>query len=142
MVDSVLVAMDNSPLSREALEFALDTFSDADVTVVHVAYPELDMLPADTSEVYEVDIDDLDGIGDETARSVFETIRDVADGRDISVTFLIGEADRRLVEYTDRGDFDHVVLGTHGREGLSRLLIGSVAEAVVRQTNVPTTLVR
>ena len=154
MVDSVLVAMDDSPLSREALVFALDAFPDADITAVHVAYPEIDMLPADTEEVYEADLDELDDVGDETAASVFETIRDVIgehetvdsrdldDGRELSVTYLLGEANRRLVEYADEGEFDHVVMGTHGREGLSRLLIGSVAEEVVRQTDVPTTLVR
>ena len=142
MVNNVLVAMDDSPLSREALAFALDTFPDAEVTVVHVAYPEIDMLPADMNEVYKVPPDKLDGVGDEPAQTVFEAVRDVAAGRDLSVTFLMGETDRRLVEYTDEGGFDHVVLGTHGRSGLSRLLIGSVAEAVVRKTDVPTTLVR
>lgn len=142
MVDTVLVAMDDSPLSREALAFALDTFPEAEITAVHVAYPEIDMLPADTSEVYDAALDDLDGVGDEAAQTVFESIREVADGRDLSVTFLLGETDRRLVEYTEEGGFDHVVLGTHGREGLSRLLLGSVSEAVVRQTDVPTTLVR
>lgn len=142
MTDTVLVAMDDSPLSREALAFALDTFPDAEITAVHVAYPEIDMLPADTSEVYDAALDDLDGVGDEAAQAVFESIREVADGRDLSVTFLLGETDRRLVEYAEEGGFDHVVLGTHGREGLSRLLLGSVAEAVVRQTDVPTTLVR
>lgn len=159
MVNSVLVAMDDSPLSREALTFALDTFPAADVTVVHVAYPELDMLPADTEEAYHADLDELDGVGDETAASVFRTVRDVADEyegdtdheddadhgddsvRDLSVTFLVGETDDRLVEYAEAGGFDLVVMGTHGREGLSRILIGSVAEAVVRRTDVPTTLV-
>jgi len=142
MVNNVLVAMDDSPLSREALAFALDTFPDAEVTVVHVAYPEIDMLPADMNEVYKVPPDKLDGVGDEPAQTVFEAVRDVAAGRDLSVTFLMGETDRRIVEYTEEGEFDHVVLGTHGRKGLSRLLIGSVAEEVVRQTDVPTTLVR
>lgn len=142
MVSNVLVAMDDSPLSREALAFALDAFPDAEVTVVHVAYPEIDMLPADMNEVYKVPPDKLDGVGDEPAQTVFEAVRDVAAGRDLSVTFLMGETDRRIVEYTEEGGFDHVVLGTHGRKGLSRLLIGSVAEEVVRQTDVPTTLVR
>jgi len=142
MVNSVLVAMDDSPLSREALAFALDTFPDAQITAVHVAYPEIGMLPADVNEVYDADPDQLDGVGDKTAQTVFETIRSVADGHDLSVTFLMGETDRRLVEYTAEGGFDHAVLGTHGRSGLSRLLIGSIAEAVVRETDVPTTLVR
>ncbi|EMA59450.1 universal stress protein [Halorubrum kocurii] len=142
MTDSVLVAMDDSPLSREALAFALDTFPDAAVTVVHVAYPELDMLPEDTEEVYGASVDELDGVGDETAASVFETVREVAGDRDVAVTFLTGETDRRIVEYADDGGFGHVVLGTHGRSGISRVLIGSVAEAVLRETTVPTTLVK
>ena len=142
MPDRILVAMDDSPLGRQSLAYALDTFPDARITVVHVAYPEIDMLPADASEVYDVDPDDLDGVGDETAHAVFEAIRDLAGDRDLTVTYLLGETDRRLVEYTESGEFDHVVMGTHGREGLSRVLIGSVAEAVVRKTEVPTTLVK
>ncbi|PAU84676.1 universal stress protein UspA [Halorubrum salipaludis] len=142
MTDSVLVAMDDSPLSSEALAFALETFPDARVTVVHVAAPDLDMLPADTEEVVGAALDDLDGVGDETAASVFETVREVAADRDVAVTFLTGEAERRIAEYAEEGDFDHVVLGTHGRSGLSRALIGSVAEAVTRETAVPTTLVK
>ncbi|MFC5136384.1 MULTISPECIES: universal stress protein [Haloferacaceae] len=137
-----LVAMDDSPLARESLVYALEVFTDARVTIVHVAYPELDMLSTDIEEVYGADPAELDGVGDETARNVFETIRDVVDDRSVAVTYLLGEADRRLVEYVQEGSFDHVVMGTHGRDGLSRLLIGSVAEAVVRRTDVPTTLVK
>ncbi|MFC6752152.1 universal stress protein [Halorubrum tibetense] len=142
MPERILVAMDDSPLGRESLAYALDTFPDARITVVHVAYPEIDMLPANASEVYDADPDDLGEVGDETARAVFEAIRDLAGDRDLTVTYLLGETDRRLVEYAEAGEFDHVVMGTHGREGLSRVLIGSVAEAVVRKTDVPTTLVK
>lgn len=141
MTDSVLVAMDDSPLSSEALAFAFDTFPDAELTVVHVASPELDMLPESTEEVFGASLDELDGVGDETAQSVFQTVRDVAGDRDVGVTFLTGEPTRRLIEYADDGGFDHVVLGTHGRSGISRVLIGSVAETVLRETTVPTTLV-
>ncbi|WP_144920851.1 universal stress protein [Halorubrum salsamenti] len=142
MTDSVLVAMDDSPLGREALAVALETFPDARVTVVHVAFPDFDMLPEDTEEAFGASLDELDDVGDETAASVFETVREVADGRDVAVTFLTGEPERRIAEYADEGEFDHVVLGTHGRSGLSRALIGSVAEAVTRETAVPTTLVK
>jgi nucleotide-binding universal stress UspA family protein len=142
MADTVLVAMDDSPLSREALAFALETFPDARITVVHVAYPELDMLPNDTEEIVGASLDELDGVGDETAASVFEAIREVASDRDVAVTFLMGEAERRIVEYVEEEGFDHVVLGTHGRSGISRALIGSVAEAVTRKTTIPTTLVK
>ncbi|WP_418283141.1 universal stress protein [Halorubrum sp. DTA98] len=142
MVDTVLVAMDDSPLGREALAYALDTFPDARIVAAHVAFLEFDMLPTDTEEVFEADPNDLGGVGDETAQSVFATIRETAGDRPVAVSFLTGEPDDRLVEYVESEGFDEVVLGTHGREGVSRLLIGSVAESVVRRTDVPTTLVK
>lgn len=142
MTRSMLVAMDDSPLGREALTYALETFPDARIVAAHVAHLDLDMLPTDTPEVREAALDELDGVGDETAQNVFATIREVADGRDVRASFLTGEPDERLVEYVEEGEFDGVVMGTHGRDGIARLLIGSVAEAVVRRTAVPTTLVK
>jgi nucleotide-binding universal stress UspA family protein len=47
-----------------------------------------------------------------------------------------------IVTYADENDVDHVVLGSHGRKGLTRVLLGSVAEAVVRRSPVPVTVVR
>jgi universal stress protein A len=50
-----------------------------------------------------------------------------------------GDGDPRLVigDYAQRNGFDLVVMGTHGRTGRERLLIGSVAETVVRSSRVP-----
>jgi universal stress protein A len=42
-----------------------------------------------------------------------------------------------IVDYAQRNGFDLVVMGTHGRTGRDRLLIGSVAETVVRSSRVP-----
>lgn len=47
-----------------------------------------------------------------------------------------------IQEYADEHDFDLVVMGTHGRRGVDRLLIGSVAEDVVRTVQCPTLTVR
>ena len=142
MTERVLVAIDDSTLGRDSLAYALDVFPDARVTAVHVADPALDMLPADAEDVYETDPNSLDGVGEETAQTVFETIREVSGTTAVDVTYLVGPVENRLVEYVEAGEFDHVVMGTHGRDGLSRLLIGSVAEAVVRRTEVPTVLVK
>ena len=43
----------------------------------------------------------------------------------------------RIVGYANEHDIDLIVMGTHGRTGLGRLLMGSVAEAVVRQAECP-----
>lgn len=164
MVQTVLVAMDESPQAREALSYAIEAFPTADIVVVHVAYPEYDMLPSDTEETFEAPVDELDGIGDETAQTVFEAVRSVVRESEvpttpseatpgeagaassptgsITVSFLLGDPADRIVEYAEEEEFDTIVVGTHGREGVSRLLIGSVAETVVRQTTAPTVLVK
>lgn len=51
--------------------------------------------------------------------------------------FIIGRPSDELVNYAKEEDIDLVVMGTHGRTGLSRLLMGSVAEAVVRKAQCP-----
>mgnify|MGYP006174003235 CR=1 FL=1 len=54
----------------------------------------------------------------------------------------IGHAPRRILEFADEGRVDLIVLGSHGRTGLGRLLIGSVAERVVRKASCPVLTVR
>ena len=50
---------------------------------------------------------------------------------------LVGDPATAIVETAEKEDADMIVLGTHGRTGLTRLLMGSVAEAVVRRANCP-----
>jgi nucleotide-binding universal stress UspA family protein len=53
-----------------------------------------------------------------------------------------GPPSREIVEYATEEGCDLVVMGTHGRGGLNRLLLGSVAERVVRSSEVPVLTVR
>lgn len=55
---------------------------------------------------------------------------------------LDGDPATRIVHFAEHGGFDLVVMGTHGRHGLSRALIGSVAESVARRSKVPVLVAR
>ena len=44
--------------------------------------------------------------------------------------------------YAEENDIDHIVVGSHGRGGVSRMLLGSVAETVARRSSVPVTIIR
>ena len=55
---------------------------------------------------------------------------------------LEGSPAREIVAYAERSGADLVVMGTHGRGGINRILIGSVAERVVRSSPVPVLTVR
>jgi nucleotide-binding universal stress UspA family protein len=55
---------------------------------------------------------------------------------------LIGPPAETIARFARRGRFDKIVMGTHGRTGMSRLLMGSVATKVLHLSTVPVTLVK
>lgn len=55
----------------------------------------------------------------------------------VTAAVQIGDEARGIVNYADEGDFELVVMGTHGRTGIKRALLGSVAEKVVRHAHCP-----
>ncbi|MFB6107519.1 MAG: universal stress protein [Haloplanus sp.] len=142
MPDHVLVPFDGSDLSVRALDHALSSFPDAAVTVLYVVDP-IDL-------VYEAEAGGT-GVAEEWFAAAREGADDVldraqarADEDDVTLSreVIVGAAGREIVRYTEDHDVDHVVLGSHGREGLSRVLLGSVAEYVVRRAAAPVTVVR
>ncbi|RQG92702.1 universal stress protein [Natrarchaeobius halalkaliphilus] len=134
MTRHLLVPMDDSDPARAALRHALTTFPGAEVTVVHA-------------------VDDLEagyggdpGMGDVSSSSdpeFFDDVRAAAAEHDASVepTVLRGTAATAILEYADEADVDQIVIGSDGRAGVSRVLLGSVAEAVTRRSSVPVTIV-
>jgi nucleotide-binding universal stress UspA family protein len=54
----------------------------------------------------------------------------------------IGSPYENVIEYAEENDIDLIVMGTHGRTGLDRYLLGSVTEKVVRMSDVPVVTVR
>lgn len=63
-------------------------------------------------------------------------------GIDVETDTTTGSPADAILEYAADNGIDHVVMGSRGRSGLSRLLLGSVAEMVVRRSSIPVTVVR
>lgn len=55
---------------------------------------------------------------------------------------LVGDPSKEIVDFAEKHDIDLIVLGSHGHTGLLRLLMGSVAEGVVRNATVPVLTVK
>lgn len=53
-----------------------------------------------------------------------------------------GDPGRETVDYADEADVDLIVMGSHGRSLLSRIIVGDTADRVVQQAPVPVTVVR
>ncbi|QLK24496.1 universal stress protein [Natrinema zhouii] len=130
MTRHVLVPMDGSDPARAALEHALEWVPADRLTVVFA----VDDLEADYGSVVSGDDEpdffaDVHEIADEYDRSVETT---VAEGS--------GVADA-ILEYATESDVDAIVMGSEGKAGVSRMLLGSVAEAVTRRAEIPVTIV-
>jgi nucleotide-binding universal stress UspA family protein len=132
----VLVATDFSPPSRAALAYAralARTFG-ASLHVLHVAENSfLRPTPSDPHAIVAAKrralhdlIADQDGASS-AVRTVVEVSDDAADA---------------IVAYARAEPIDLVVVGTHGRSGVAQLLVGSVAERVVRTAPCPVLTVR
>ena len=143
MVAHVLVAMDSSPQSESALEFALSAYPDASVTVLHISNPVEGMYFAGEEAMY-VDFEEIERRQQAETERIFATARELADDHDVELETVTetGRPARAIVAYAEEHDVDHVVVGSHGRSGMDRILLGSVAELVVRRSPVPVTVVR
>lgn len=140
----VLVPIDRSDQSTEALEHALSEFEGATLTLLHVinpgraGYGARAGIPTSSEEWLKE--------AEAEADQLFADAEERAHGHDIDLETAteVGNPSRLIVEFTEDEDrdVDHVVMGSHGRSGLSRVLLGSVAETVVRRSTVPVTVVR
>jgi nucleotide-binding universal stress UspA family protein len=140
MIEHVLVPMDESPLAERALAFALDVHPDADVTVLRV----VDYIEEGYSAELLVGQDELRERALEKAERLFETARERAADHEgeFRTDTRFGKPSRIIPEYADEHDVDLVVMGSHGRSLVSRVLLGDVAGDVVREASVPVTVVR
>lgn len=140
MGEHILVPYDGSDAAKAALRFVLERFPDASVVVLHVVEP--------FAEHTEAGIGGHRGEWKETARKHarerFEEAEAVADEFDTSIetAWRYGRPAQTIVAYVEEEDVDHVVMGSHGRSGVERLLLGSVAETTLRRSSVPVTVVR
>lgn len=134
----VLVPIDGSSSTSETVEYAVSEYPDASITVLHVLTPNaaygVSGMYTDSSVVRSQQ---------ENVDTVFETASDIADahGRSVTTKTAVGSPARAIVTFADETDADRIVIGSCGRSGLSRLLLGNVTEGVVRGAAVPVTVV-
>jgi len=134
----ILLTTDFSEASEEAVQKAaeLARTTNARLTVLHVhrhppAAPEA-VVPTDKM----VTASDLDSEARKALNDLARTL--LSDVEEVSlVTLESVSAPLAICEYADQHGVDLIVIGTHGRTGVTRFLIGSVAERVVRHANCP-----
>ena len=61
---------------------------------------------------------------------------------DLQAEILVGHVAESLVDYAENNDFDLILIATHGRSGVQRWVRGSIADKVLRSSNMPVLMVR
>ena len=136
----VLVAIDGSPAATAALTLALTRFSDAEITALHV----IDPIGGYHRVLAGGRFEEWHAVAKEQAETILQQAEDQAEreGHTIQTVCETGDTVETILEFAQRNDIEHIVMGTHGRQGPARYLLGSVTERVARRASVPVTLAK
>ena len=143
MSKRILVPVDGSDQATAASEFVVEDYPDATVVFLHVINPAEAGYSAGAS--VSTVAEEWYGERRSTAQSLLEDLEEIAHEagiEDVEKVVEVGRPTQTIVDYADEHDIDQIVMGSHGRSGVSRVLLGSVAETVVRRATVPVTVIR
>ena len=133
----VVVPVDFSAESLAAIRVALDIASEPeDVHAVHVLTP---LSAIDPAVVWDVVTDES------RIEKAMNTLREKLDEEglaEVDANIEVGDPGHEIVDYADRIQANLIVLPSHGRTGVSRILLGSVAERVCRFAHCPVLVLR
>ena len=137
MYESILFPTDGSPGSERACAHAIELALDQDATL-HVLHVVETVAPA--ASLHELIIERMSERGTE----LVETAASDARNRGVAVTTAVEEGDpaETIVTYSSSEAVDIIVMPTHGRSELTKTIVGSVTDKVIRMGDVPVIVVK
>ena len=140
LASRILAPTDFSDQSCEAVELALTMVNSSNqLTVLHVAPPLNSFAMGDPGMTWEVVSDE------QRAEQLRNMLRSrFSDGKfdDVQFEVVFGSPADEIAKFAEQHESELIVLPSHGRTGLARLMIGSVAERVVRLAHCPVLVLR
>jgi nucleotide-binding universal stress UspA family protein len=141
----VIVPLDGSELAERALTNATELAKAAGAAMLLigvVGYPHLESKGLSSWALQREALDQVVREETEQAEHYLAAVQErlAGEGYDVAVEVRRGEVDRAILADSRPGDV--IVMMTHGRGGVARWFLGSVAESVVRRSPVPVLLIR
>jgi len=140
-IKKILVPTDFSASARAAVDYAVDLAHkfDAQVTLIHAYQTPAYLLPEGSILAGS---DMIVDIMNRAAEALADARRGLEGKVPVETLLVEGLPFIQVVNAAREGNFDLIVMGTHGRTGIRHVLLGSVAERVVRTAPCPVLTVR
>ena len=137
---NVLVPIDGSDPSMAALDHACAEYPDATITALYVS----NVAAGENRFMAGGSFAEWKATEETIAAELFERVSTRAEEADVTVETAheFGDPIRFIIRYAEAHDIDQIVIGNHGRDGMARLALGSVAERVVRAAPMPVVVVK
>jgi nucleotide-binding universal stress UspA family protein len=149
LIKKILIGIDNSKFAENAARYGFDIAHkfNAKVALVHIVEPVV--MPYNnstdpllgTADLTMADVDIVNIQNNATQNLIDDTIKQFGDGLEVTHYSEFGDTADGIINCSKEFGADMIVIGTHSRSGLDRLLMGSIAEHVVRQSAVPVLVV-
>lgn len=138
---NIVIATDGSEYSKRAISYGIELakISGAMVHALHVVDTTSSISQSWTvgkGSIYEI----LKKEGEKAISEIKE--REEASGIEVKEVLLEGHPSNEIIDFAENNNIDLIVMGTLGKTGLDRYMMGSVAEKVVRGSKVPVLVVR
>ena len=143
MYDRILVPTDGSTVAEVAVDHAVDLAEkyDADVHALFVADVDAITYSLGTEQIDRIHQGNFQGMTDlrEDAEAATGSVAERAEARGLHAVehHAGGRPHVVIADYAADNDIDLIVMGSHGRSGVKRALLGSVTERTLRSTHVP-----
>ena len=137
---AILVPYDGSMPAQKAVEHAVSEADDEEIILLRVIEVSDGMIDAGIDIIQEK----LKEMQDRETGELSAEMRELLEAGDVEFRMEtgVGKPAREIVEFAEENDVSQIVIGSHGRKGVSRVLLGNVAETVVRRAPVTVTVVR
>jgi universal stress protein A len=131
-LEKILVPVDFSVGDDSVVRLALSMARDFDARLIIAHVEEAPLSYAAGEMYYGAPMPETPEL-----RDMLEGVVPASPGVEIELRLVSGDPAAAIVELAENEEADMIVMGTHGRTGLARLVMGSVAEAVVRRAKCP-----
>lgn len=139
MFNKILVTLDGSPLAEQVLPTAVEAANlfQAELTLYRVVNPLAKSYRGGTASVSAIKSAEsqLLAIANTYLGGIASAIQE--QGIEVDVVTVLGTPYQKIVEYAEKNNVDLLIMSTRGETGLTRWLLGSVTDHVIRGVSMP-----